>query len=341
MRFLFVCMVLLAAAEESPWWSVSSTGVDANLRGVSVAVAHGKTSIWASGSNGVVVRSSDSGQSWEQVHVPQADGLDFRGVQSFDGSTAYIMSSGEAGKSRIYKTSDAGATWDLQYSDARKSFFLDALACSDEKHCFALSDPVGGKFLLLHTEDGKHWTELSQEHLPAALPNEGAFAASNSSLLIFENRELYFASGGGAAARVFHSADLGKSWTVSETPVLSGKASAGIFSIVRADETVVVVGGDYAAPDRQEKTVAYSSDAGKTWQLSAELPGGYRSCVETFDAGFVTIGPNGGETSKDGVHWQHIAGPNLNAITFSFGKGWAVGPKGLVAHFLDQTAYGQ
>jgi len=53
----------------------------------------------------------------------------------------------------------------------------------------------------------------------------------------------------------------------------------------------------------------------------------------------VTVGPTGAETSRDGIRWTHIDAPNLNAVTFISGKGWAVGAKGLVAQFVDQTEY--
>ena len=336
MKFWLCCLLLLAGT--SSWWTVHSTATDSNLRGVAVVVRHGATSVWATGSNGAILRSNDAGQSWTPLHIPGAERLDFRGVQTFDGANVYVMSSGEGQQSRIFKSTDGGSTWEMQYTDQRKSFFLDALVCSDEAHCFALSDPVDAKFLLLATTDGKHWKELPREHMPAALPQEGAFAASNSCLLLYGKSELYFATGG-AAARVFHSADLGQTWSVSETPVLSGKASQGIFSIVRAGDTVVVLGGDYGAPDRREKTAAFSPDEGKTWHLAPELPSGYRSGVDTFDAGFVAVGPNGSETSRDGSHWVHIASPNLNAVTFISGKGWAVGPHGLAAQFVDLTEY--
>ena len=108
---------------------------------------------------------------------------------------------------------------------------------------------------------------------------------------------------------------------------------------MRAGEIVVIVGGDYADPDRQERGAAYSADEGKTWKLAEALPAGLRSSVDTFDAGFVTVGPNGAETSRDGVHWVEIGGPNLNAVTFVSGKGWAVGAKGVVAQFVDHTEY--
>jgi len=175
--------------------------------------------------------------------------------------------------------------------------------------------------------------------MPAALPEEGAFAASNSSLLLYGKSEVYFGTGG-PRARVFHSADLGETWTVAETPILSGKASEGIFSIVRAADTVVVVGGDYSEPNDARKTAAYSSDGGESWHLAETLPTGFRSGVDTFDAGFVAVGLNGAETSRDGIHWVHRDSPALNAVAFISGKGWGVGAKGLAAEFVDHTEYG-
>lgn len=337
MRLLIGCTLMIVAATGS-WWSVRPTGVDSNLRGVAVVVRRSGTTVWATGSKGTIVRSLDGGSTWAPLHISSAENLDFRGVQTFDGKTVYVMSSGEGEQSRIYKTADGGATWGMQYTDKRRTFFLDALVCSDERHCFALSDPVDGKFLLLSTADGTHWKELPRANMPAAVPQEGAFAASNSSLLLYGKSELYFGTGG-AKARVFHSTDLGDTWTASATPILSGKPSQGIFSIVRAGDTVVVLGGDYSEPSKREKTAAYSKDGGESWHLAEESPTGYRSAVDTFDAGFVAVGPNGAETSRDGIHWAHIESPNLNAVTFISGKGWAVGAKGLVAEFVDQTEY--
>lgn len=337
MRTLVPFGLLLATATYS-WWTLLPTGVDANLRGVAAVVHHRGAIVWASGSQGTILKSTDGGQSWNPVHIAGGEKLDFRGVQTMDGKTVYVMSSGEGEQSRIYRSTDGGNTWEMQYTEKRKGFFLDALACSDERRCFALSDPVDGKFLLLATTDGTHWKELPKDHMPAALPKEGAFAASNSSLLLYEKSEIYFATEG-AAARVFHSRDLGQTWTVSETPILSGKPSQGIFSIVRAGDSVVVVGGDYKQPNQKEKTAAYSTDEGQTWHLAEEMPTGYRSCVDTFDAGFVTVGPNGAETSRDGIHWMHIESPDLNAVTFISGKGWGVGPNGLAAQFVDLTEY--
>lgn len=334
----FLVFLALFLTATDPWWSLQSTGVDSNLRGVSVTVpdASGNAIVWASGSNGVILRSTDSGKHWESLRIAGAEALDFRGVRAFGEKTAYVMSSGEGNRSRIYKTSDGGRSWQLQYSGKDKAFFLDGLVCSSETRCFALSDPVDGKFVMLQTEDGIHWTELPRGGMPAALAGEGAFAASNSSLILCGPEDIYFATGG-SAARVFHSPDLGRTWTVSETPMGKGKASAGIFSIAGAGPDLLVVGGDYADPARSDRTAAYSHDQGRTWELATVMPRGYRSAVAKFVGGYVTVGPNGTEISRDGKVWQRTDETGFNAVAFEGHQGWAVGPKGIVAHFQDRT----
>ena len=332
-------VVWLAAA--GMWWSVESTGVQSNLRGVSViadVTDTGKTAIWASGSNGTILRSVDAGKHWGRLDVPDGSALDFRGVVGIDANAAYVMSSGEGEKSRIYKTGDGGKTWQVEYTGRRKAFFLDGLACGDARHCFALSDPIDGRFLLLHTEDGQHWAEMPRERMPEALPREGAFAASNSSLVVNEH-DVFFATGGGAVARVFHSPDLGETWTVSETPILGGKASAGIFSIACHGSYLVVVGGDFQDPTRAYRNAAVSDDHGRTWKLATEPPGGYRSAVGKYGGGYLAVGPSGTEISADGLRWEPTDVVALNAVGFADGQVWAVGPKGSVARFVDHRQH--
>jgi photosystem II stability/assembly factor-like uncharacterized protein len=333
---------LSGVSVQAQWWEVQASGIDTNLRGVSVAYAPDAkgapaTAVWASGSNGVILRSPDSGKRWQRLHVRGGDDLDFRGIVAFNSTTAYVMSSGEGEKSRIYKTTDGGETWILQYIDKRKAFFLDALACWSQKKCLALSDPTDGRFLLLSTTDGEHWNPLPSDNMPAALPSEGAFAASNTCLLLSGN-EIFFGTGG-PASRVFHSPDSGLSWTVSETPIAHGNATAGIFSITGANaKNIVIVGGDYQDPKRASAVAAYSDDEGKTWQLSPRQPGGYRSSVaHATDSLRVAVGPNGEDVSDDfGEHWKHAGTLNLNAVSNLLGHiAWGVGPNGTIGKFYN------
>lgn len=344
----FVLSLFLVVSVQAQWWEVQTSGLDTNLRGVSVSSlidAKGVPSpvVWVSGSNGVVLRSVDKGETWTRLQLPGGDVLDFRGVVAFSEKTAYVMSSGEGEKSGIYKTTDGGQNWNLQYTDKRKEFFLDSIACLSETRCFALGDPIDGKFLLLNTDDGGHWRELPRDKMPAALPGEGAFAASNTCLLL-SGEEIFFGTGG-PAARVFRSLDSGRSWAVEETPITHGNTSSGIFSIARGNEKeVIVVGGDYQDPKRASAVAAYSLDEGHTWQLSEQQPGGYRSAVVCDDdAVCVAIGPNGEDVSLSKVTaagWKTTDSLNLNAAAIpDFKHGWAVGPQGSIARFVDHATF--
>jgi photosystem II stability/assembly factor-like uncharacterized protein len=318
-------------------WSVQTSGLDTNLRGISVRYGsvNGKRNfiVWASGSNGSILRSANGGGSWRQLNAPGAADLDFRDIEGFDANTAYVMSSGDGGKSRIYKTIDGGKTWRLQYSDKRPGFFLDSLACDSKSHCVALSDPVEGKFLILSTDDGEHWKELQRDRMPAALKGEGAFAASGTAIALCSRDNIYFGTGSGRAARVFHSNDRGRSWTAAETPMASGNPSSGIFSVACNGHSVVAGGGDYKEPVGAKRVAVYSEDSGKTWKLAEQQPGGYRSAVVSDSRGnFVAVGPSGTDFSRDGgAHWKSSDVQNFNAASFAETEGWAAGPKGTIA----------
>jgi photosystem II stability/assembly factor-like uncharacterized protein len=329
------------------WWSVQTSGIDTNLRGVSVKYDEGSMGrqhyfVWASGSNGVILRSTDDGKTWKQLNVAGGGDLDFRDIEAFDADTAYVMSSGDGDKSRIYKTIDGGKTWRLQFSDKRSGLFLDSLVCDSKTHCLALSDPVEGKFLVLGTDDGEHWKELPRDKMPVALPKEGAFAASGTSIAVCEEDNIYFGTGGARAARLFRSNDRGRSWTVAETPIASGNASSGIFSVACVGSSVIVVGGDYKQPANADKVAAYSGDSGRTWHLAEVQPGGYRSAVGHFGYGdFAAVGLNGtdvGEQARQGqgLSWKRTDPLSLNAVSFHGTAGWAVGPKGTIARFKTQ-----
>lgn len=334
-------------------WSVQTSGIDTNLRGVgaayiSDAIAAGHSAnppgerhiaVWACGSNGVILLSKDLGKTWKRLHVAGGESLDFRGIVALDETTAYLMSSGEGEKSRIYKTMDGGETWKLEFTDKRPSFFLDALVCN--RDCYALSDPVDGKFVLVAGRNGEDWKELPGDAMPAALSGEDAFAASGTALAMNNDGDLFFGTGGGKAARVFHSTDRGKTWTVAETPIASGNASSGIFSIVLDAKLLIAVGGDYKDPKRPDRVAAYSQDDGKTWQLAAQQPGGYRSAVVRLYGAMLAVGPTGEDISHDlGAHWKHTDSLDLNAaFVLDIYNGWAVGAKGTIARLVNHMQY--
>ncbi len=320
-------------------WVTLVSGGDTNLRAVSAAriPATAHIAIWASGSHDLILRSLDDGATWTRLSIPGQPDLDFRGIVAFNDKIAYLMSSGEGNKSKIHKTIDGGINWELQYTDVNNAFFLDSIACSSPTNCFALGDPINGRFLLLQTTDGRRWNPLPPQDLPPALPREGAFAASNSNLLVVSENELFVVTGA-FAARVLHTTNAGKDWTVSAVPIAADNATSGIFSIARSSAgSLAAVGGDYANPTVASRIAAFYEDQSKTWQSPAQQPGGYRSAVVSQDGPtLLAVGPSGSDISIDaGLHWKPFSALALNALfAFDSQHVYAAGPRGTIAQFV-------
>jgi len=337
MKCFYLAAIFLAfcGSTARAQWQQQTINADADFRGlcaVSAKVA------WVSGTNGTYGRTTDGGKTWSVGTVPSASKLDFRDVKAFGETTAYLLSAGPGEDSRIYKTVDGGKTWVLQFQNDEPKAFFDAIAFWDDKNGVALSDPVKGQFRLIITDDGgTNWKPLSGKNLPPALPNEGAFAASGTCLVTLGKNNVWFCTGGAKTARVFHSMDRGQNWTVSDTPILAGSESAGIFSIAFRDrDRGMIVGGDYRKPNDPGATAAITSDGGKTWTL-LDKPFPYRSCIAWAKDRWVAVGTSGSNVSLDnGATWRSLDEMNYNSVRFtSTGEGWAVGPKGRIAKFAN------
>jgi photosystem II stability/assembly factor-like uncharacterized protein len=315
-------------------WQRQEIATDADFRGLSVVSSK---VAWVSGTKGTFAHTTDGGKTWALGQVPGAEKLDFRDVEAFSDSTAYLLSAGPGEDSRIYKTTDSGKTWLLRYKNADREGFFDAIAFWDDRHGIALGDPVKGKFQLITTDDGgEHWRRLPAESLPAALPGEGAFAASGTCLIARGENDVWFVTGEAKVARVFHSGNRGKSWRVAETPLAAGVTSAGIFSIAFRDrDHGIIIGGDYKQPNRAEATSAMTADGGKTWTLAKQLPP-YCSAVAWAKDRWIAVGTSGTHASlDDGATWKELDRQGYNSVAFTpDGDGWAAGPKGRLAKFV-------
>jgi photosystem II stability/assembly factor-like uncharacterized protein len=319
----------------SAWrWTALSTGSGARLRGVSAVTDR---VVWASGTNGTILRTTDGGTTWERLLVPGAEKLDFRDIDAVDETTAYALSIGSGELSRIYKTSDAGRTWTEQFVNRDPKAFFDAMAFWDAKRGVAVSDAVDGQFVILVTTDGgASWERVPAAALPPALPNEGFFAASGTNVAVAAPNHVWVGTGAASEARVLRSSDGGRTWAVAKTPLDAGP-SAGIFSIAFSDaQHGSVVGGDYKAETVAGNNAAITTDGGATWTPMKGLSG-FRSVV-AYEPGnaasMVAVGPAGTDVSADGGKtWTPIAGPGFHAFGFAprSGVGFGVGEKGRAA----------
>ena len=322
---VLITLTLFAA----PHWTVQTSGVNVRLRGVS---AVSESVAWASGAGSTVLRTVDGGTTWQKFTVT-SDELDFRDIDAVDAQTAYVLAAGSGLAARIYKTTDAGKTWTLQFKNEDPKAFLDAMSFWDANNGVVFGDSVNGQLYILTTNDGgRVWSRVATTNLPPALENEGAFAASGTNIAVFGESQAWIGTGAASKARVLRTSDRGRTWQVANTPLASAP-SAGIFSIAFRDaKHGVIAGGDYRKEQEAVDNLAVTNDGGITWTLAKGLSG-FRSVVAYVPntRTLVALGPSGGDYSTDdGRIWKPIDGPGFDTFSFARGKqlGWGAGAEG-------------
>ncbi|GAB5519655.1 MAG: oxidoreductase [Rhodothermales bacterium] len=327
----------------NPQWVEQTSGTDALIIGMH---ALDEMVVWASGQQGTYVRTADGGQTWHAGTVPGADSLEFRDVHGIDANTAYLMSAGTGDASRIYKTMDTGATWDLQFMNDEPEGFFDCMSFWDADRGIAMSDAVNGEFILITTDNGgETWTRIDPTIVPDAFPGEGSFASSGTCLITQPDGNVWFGTGAsGIEARIFSSMDYGQTWQVSGTPLATDTPSSGTYSLAFWDlNNGLAFGGDFARPDTLLPSVAYTEDGGETWHLTDSFPlkgsvFGSSIVPDMPTPTVVTVAPTGSAYSIDGGHsWTSL--DTLNYWTVAFASpdvGWAAGPGGRIVRFAPE-----
>lgn len=317
-------------------WALKETGKDARFRGLA---AVSRSTAWVAGSRGTVLRTVDGGRSWRDVSPPGAvaEKLELRDIEAFDARRAVALSIGEGEASRVLRTEDGGATWTETFRNPDPRAFYDCLTFFDTRRGLAMSDPVDGKFRILSTDDGgRSWQVLPSEGMPEALPGEAGFAASGQCLVGSGPRDVWLATGGGATARVLHSADRGLTWRVADSTVPAGDPARGVFALAFRDRTTgLAVGGDYRTGQASPRAAAVSRDGGHTWSQAATPPPAYRSGAAWYPYSRGTalaVGPTGTDVTTDGGRsWRALEAGSFDTVDCAADTGcWAAGEKGRV-----------
>jgi photosystem II stability/assembly factor-like uncharacterized protein len=303
--------------------------------------------VWASGRGGTFTVTTDGGQTWNAGVVPGAEALQFRDVQGFSASVAYLMSIGTSGDPtdfRIYKTVDGGATWTEQFVNQNPNAFYDCFAFWTPMRGIAHSDSVNGVFPDLRTTDGTNWLDISG-NMPPALPGEFSFAASGTCVTTQGGQNAWIGTGGASVARILATRDGGDTWNAYDTPLVVGP-SAGIFTVAfRNPWNGIAGGGDLDPNDPNSADTAISSDGGVTWTLTNPPPVtgaifglsyvGQKGDGGGNDGRSVVITANDGGaawTPDEGTTWYTLPGVSgFWAVAFASPKaGWLVGTDGRI-----------
>ena len=291
--------------------------------------------VWVSGHRATWARTVDGGRTWVPGAMTGPDStLQFRDVEAVSATTAYLLAAGPGESSRVYKTTDAGQSWKLQFVNHDSAAFYDCFGFWDATHGIAVSDAAHGKMIVIRTDDGEHWSAVPDEGMPAALPGEGSPAAGGTCLIVQDQRQAWFATE--PVARVYRSADRGQRWSVVTTPIVSGENTGVATLAFRDNFHGIALGGRLLKPDDTSDSVAaLTSDGGATWTLvhRPTFSGAvYGSAVVRDMRGYVVAGPKGLDwTANDGRTWTSLSNAAYWAVgCTSRNVCWATGPGGRI-----------
>jgi len=313
--------------------------------------------VWASGRGGTFVRTIDGGKTWKAGVVPGAADVQFRDVQGVSDKVAYLLSiGGRTTDFRIYKTTDGGATWKIQFKNQNPSAFYDCFAFWTPTRGIVHSDSINGVFPDRRTTNGSNWNSIANS-MPPALVGEFSFASSGTCVATQGLLNAWIATGGASSARVLATRDGGNTWNAFDTPLVSNP-SAGAFTVAFRDGFHGIVGGgDLDPADPNNARTATSGDGGRTWVLTNPPPvtgaifglayvrgllnnvfpgatGSQGSTSTSFERAVVVTADEGHAawTPDEGTTWFRL--PHVNgfwAVAFANPhSGWLVGTEGRI-----------
>jgi photosystem II stability/assembly factor-like uncharacterized protein len=267
--FLIASVATLGFAKEHKGHQPKLTPQNSGTTQLLIAVSPVNSRVvWAAGTGGTYVVTTDGGETWKAAVVPGAEKLQFRDVQGVSDKVAYLLSvPSTTGTTdfRIYKTVDGGTTWTIEFENQLQNAFYDCFAFWTPDRGIAHSDSVNGVFPDIRTTDGTTWQSISG-NMPPALPGEASFAASGTCVATQGGRNAWIATGGSTIARILATRDGGDTWNAYDTPLVSS-ASAGAVTVAFRDPwNGIVGGGDLAANNSADMATS------KTWQLTKKPP---------------------------------------------------------------------
>jgi len=226
--------------------------------------------VWAAGTGGTYVVTTDGGEHWKSAVVPGAENDQFRDVYGVSDKVAYLMSIGNNTTDfKVYKTIDGGAHWTIQFTNEDPLAFYDCFAFWTPDRGITHSDSGNGVFPDIRTTNGKTWESVAG-NMPPALPGEASFAASGTCIAAQGKTNAWITTGGSTIARILATRDGGNTWNAYDTPLLSSPSAGGVSVAFRDSRHGIVGGGDLSSNTSAD--TAISDDGGRTWTLTSAPP---------------------------------------------------------------------
>ncbi len=303
------------STETDSGWTVQPAGTSDTLYTVK---AVDNNVVWAAGSSGGVLRTTNGGATWDSVGRGAIGTATLFSIDAVDANTALVASySGTAGT--IYRTTNGGAIWTNVFSQT--GGIIAGIRMKSSTEGYAVGIPVAGKWTVIKTTNGgSSWT-----HIPNEPPQVGDESATFG--IDLTGNTLSFGTDNG---KIYRSTDLGTTWNSDS---ISGNSINALH--FNSSSTGLASFGN-GSTDR-------STNGGVSWDSGGTAGSNVVNCISGLNSEYwAIIGNNISYTKDTGKTWT-LATPGfhglipLQAVSFTSAasavNGWAVGQSGIILHY--------
>lgn len=276
--------------------------------------------------------------SWTARAVPAGEIGPLNAVSCPTISECLAVSGDSAGDAdgTIIASYDGGTNWSTvdKPAFASPSVDFDGIACPSETVCLAIGTRDTSAVLLLTTDSGRSWSQLTLSGpAAAALQYPNAVACVSDQTCVVAGDDISASNGGGTVPVIVRTTDGGSTWQAVTVP--PGVASP--TALWCSPTGFCLLGAAGPGPTASSKALASTShDSGATWTApvtSGEVLLGAVSCVndsfcvgadgtdgtDTYGQGDLNVTHDGGAT------WTTPAGIGANSVACTPSMCLAVG----------------
>jgi photosystem II stability/assembly factor-like uncharacterized protein len=288
--FLFFSLIFLTALHAQAVWSEQTSPVP-NFILYTVSVVDNNVA-WIGGQAGTVLRTTDGGATWTSVGGGAIGATDVYNIFGVDAQNA-VAAGYDGATTYMWTTTDGGSTWTQVYSNS--GGFMDAIWMFDANNGFAYGDPspLGGNWELYNTTDGgATWNAA-----PPLAAQNGTEAGWNNAMYV-SGSDVYFGTNN---TRIYHSTDMGNSWTPQTT---TGNVNS--YSIWFNNASTGLSG--------DASNLVRTTDGGNTWNFVSTIP---------TSAGFIGAIIGVDNVNNNPNQWWAISGVNQIFYSNDNGSSWS------------------
>jgi hypothetical protein len=326
MKKLLLTLTLIGSLANAQSWNSQATGFADASRGISEIHIIDANTVWGlafdgSGGGAVVqefTRTTNGGTTWTPGIIEMGNALlEINSICPVNATTAWVSALIPAdGNGVIYKTTDAGLTWNQQNATGFQttgSSFLNGVYFFNANNGVSYGDPLGTEFeIYTSSNGGDSWSPVAAANMPN--PASGEYGYNSEP--VAAGGSFWFTTNKG---KLYRTTDMGVTWLKLNTPITDfghqGTTSSGriIFSDANNGILIGYTWSNSSTTATLTSTKLYTTtNGGTTWSagvtytgfsLLSYIPG---TSIIVATSANTTTGTGTAVSTNNGVTWTTV-----------------------------------